>query len=77
MTELTDAARNALPDSAFGLPDRRAFPMPDAGHARNALARASEAYRKGTLTSAEKAQIDRMAHRLLGTGEPGEPVSTG
>lgn len=31
--------RNELPDSAFGLPERREYPMPDAAHVR-----AAEAY---------------------------------
>ncbi|WP_370453486.1 DUF6582 domain-containing protein [Parabacteroides sp. AM08-6] len=37
--KLDTAERRELPDSAFGLPDRREFPMPDAAHVR-----AAEAY---------------------------------
>ena len=36
---LEAAERHALPDSAFGIPERREFPMPDAAHVR-----AAEAY---------------------------------
>jgi hypothetical protein len=37
--ELTDAKRDALPDSAFAFPDKRKEPLVDASHVRNALAR--------------------------------------
>jgi hypothetical protein len=37
--ELTTAERNDLPDSAFAFPGRRAEPLTDAAHVRNALAR--------------------------------------
>ncbi len=36
---LTDAERKELPDSVYGLPERREYPMPDAAHVR-----AAEAY---------------------------------
>lgn len=40
MTDRLDAAeRHALPDSDYGLPERREYPMPDAAHVR-----AAEAY---------------------------------
>ena len=39
--------------------------MPDKSHARNAKARASQQRKKGDLTAAEKAQIDRKADRIL------------
>lgn len=37
--KLDTAERRELPDSVFGLPDRREYPMPDAAHVR-----AAEAY---------------------------------
>ena len=64
--KLTPSQRDALPDSAFGLPSLRAYPMQDAAHARNALARAAEEYNRGNLLSFEKAEIDRKAHEILG-----------
>jgi hypothetical protein len=66
MVELSTNERNALADSAFGLPHKRTYPMPDASHARNAKARATEEYNRGNLSSAEKAQIDRKADEILG-----------
>ena len=36
---LTDEEKKELPDSVFGLPERREYPMPDAAHVR-----AAEAY---------------------------------
>jgi hypothetical protein len=41
MAKLTAAIRNKLPSTAFAEPGARKFPIPDASHARNALARAS------------------------------------
>ena len=41
MARLTTAGRKGLSDSAFALSGRR-FPIHDASHARNALARASQ-----------------------------------
>lgn len=55
--ELTTKARNALPSSAFALPGRR-FPIPDAAHARNALARVSQ-----HGTPEEKAKVRAAVHR--------------
>ncbi len=65
MAQLSTDERNALPDKAFGLPRKRAYPMPDASHARDAKARASQEFNLGNLTAAERAQIDRKADRIL------------
>ncbi len=65
MARLTAHDRDKLPGSAFGLPDQRAYPMPDVHHARDAKARAAEEYNRGNLTAAEKAQIDRKADKIL------------
>ena len=66
MTKLTTEERDALPDSAFGLPDERAYPIPDKAHARNAKARAAEEFHAGRLTAAQKNQIDARADAVLG-----------
>jgi hypothetical protein len=66
MTALSAQARDALPDSAFGLPEHRTYPMPNAAHARNAKARASEELHKGNLTAQEKLRIDSKADEILG-----------
>ena len=36
MVELSTNVRNALADTAFGLPHKRTYPMPDASQARKA-----------------------------------------
>jgi hypothetical protein len=40
--------------------------MPDASHARNAKARASQAVNAGRMSSPEKAKIDSKANKVLG-----------
>ena len=52
MAKLTAATRNALPDSAFAIPEDRAYPIPDKSHADNALSRVS-----GNGTPEEKARV--------------------
>lgn len=42
MAKLTSARRNALPPKSFAEPGKRAYPIPDKSHARNALARVSQ-----------------------------------
>lgn len=59
------ARRNALPAQTFGLPGQRKYPMPDASHAANAKARATQQENKGNLSPAQKAQIDAKANRIL------------
>jgi hypothetical protein len=41
MSKLNAQKRNALPDTAFALPEKRAYPIPDRGHAQAALGRAT------------------------------------
>lgn len=57
MAKLTAKKRNALPASTFAGPDR-SYPIPDASHARNALARASQ-----NASPALKAKIRAKVHR--------------
>ena len=57
MVELTKKKRNALGPSQFALPKRR-YPIPNVGHARNALARVAQ-----NGTPAEKAQVLAAVHR--------------
>jgi hypothetical protein len=65
MATLDEQDRKRLERSKFGLPDERKYPMPDASHARNAKARASQQRREGNLTREEKRRIDRKADRML------------
>lgn len=66
MAKLTAAKRKKIPKKEFGLPGRRAYPMEDKAHARNAKARASEMENKGKLSPSAKAKIDAKADRVLG-----------
>ena len=64
MTELTTKARNRLPDSAFAGPGR-SYPVNDASHARNALARASQQRNAGKLSDAIYSRIVAKARKKL------------
>jgi hypothetical protein len=66
MAILKAARRNKLAKSTFGLPGERKYPMPDASHARNALARASQQLGKGNLSLAQAQKIRAKAYRKLG-----------
>ncbi len=65
MSELTSRKRDRLPDSTFGLPEERKYPMPDTSHAANAKARASQMEEKGELTASQHRTIDRKADDIL------------
>lgn len=52
MAKLTTKQRKALPKKAFAEPGKRAYPIPDKSHARNALSRVAQ-----HGTPAEKAQV--------------------
>lgn len=66
MAKLNAAARKRIPSSEFGLPGRRAYPMPDRAHAADAKARATQAVKAGRMSSSTKAKIDAKANRKLG-----------
>jgi hypothetical protein len=65
MAELKEKKRDSLKSTTFGLPEERKYPMPDKSHAANAQARASQQVKKGNLTKAEEAKIDRKADKIL------------
>ena len=65
MSPLTKTARDALHDSDFGLPEARAYPMPDVVHARIAKARAAEEFNRGILSPGDRARIDAKADGIL------------
>lgn len=58
MAKLTAKKRNALKTSSFAEPGKRAYPINDPSHARNALARVSQ-----HGTPAEKAKVRAAVHR--------------
>ena len=71
MATLTTKQRNAIPPGKFGIIDSRGkghYPMPDASHAVNAKARATQMVNAGKLTPSAKAQIDAKANRILNKG---------
>ncbi len=72
--KLPAKARNALPSKSFGLPAERAYPMPDASHAANAKARATQQANKGNLSPAQHAAINAKANKVLGGAHSYEPI---
>ena len=65
MAELSTNARNKLPKSKFAEPDKRAYPIEDKPHARNAKARAAQAVKAGRMSKAEETKIDRKADAVI------------
>lgn len=61
MAKLFSSTRKSLPKSSFGLPGKRAYPMPDKTHANLAKAMASR-----YATSSQKKEIDAKANKVLG-----------
>jgi hypothetical protein len=66
MAKLSTKARKSLPKSDFGLPGKKAYPMPDRSHAANAKARASQAVNAGRMGKGTEAKIDAKADKVLG-----------
>ena len=65
MAELKAKTRNKLPKKDFAEPGKRAYPIEDKPHARNAKARASQAVKAGRMSKAEKGRIDKKADTVL------------
>jgi hypothetical protein len=65
MAKLDAHDRNNLSAKDFAEPGKRAYPIEDKAHARNAKARASQAVRAGRMSKAEEAEIDRKADRVI------------
>lgn len=57
MAKLTSHERNSLPKSDFAEPGKRAYPIPDKSHARNALARVAQ-----HGSPSEKKQVRAAVH---------------
>jgi len=68
MSKLTTKQRKAMPQSDYALPGKR-FPVEDKNHARNALARAAQGVKAGTLSPAQKAKVDAAANKTLNKGK--------
>lgn len=70
MAMLTTKRRNKLPKASFALPAQRKYPIPDAAHARDALARVAA---NGTL--AQQAQVRAAVRRKfkgIAVSKPGK-----
>jgi len=67
MAELTTKKRNALPSKSFAIPSKRAYPIEDIAHARNALARVA-----AFGTEAEKAQVRTAVYKRYPELKPEE-----
>jgi len=70
VTKLTTKARKKLPKKDFGLPGRKAYPMPDKSHAANAKARATQMVDKGKLSPSAAAKIKAKANKVLKGKKP-------
>jgi hypothetical protein len=68
MAKLNTDARKKLSTKDFAEPKKRAFPVEDKAHARNAKARASQAAKAGRMSKAEEGKIDRKADAVLRKG---------
>ena len=68
MAELKAKTRNKLPAKDFAEPKKRAYPIEDKAHARNAKARASQAVHAGRMSKAEASTIDKKADKVLNKG---------
>jgi hypothetical protein len=58
MAKLTTRTRKVVPNSSFVFPDKRSYPIPDASHARNALARVAQ-----HGTPYQKKKVSAAVHR--------------
>jgi len=65
MSDLTKKTRDKLPAKEFAEPEKRAYPIEDKAHARNAKARASQAVKSGRMPKAEEARIDKKADKVI------------
>jgi hypothetical protein len=67
VAELDAKDRKKLPAKKFAEPERRAYPIEDKAHARNAKARASHAVKAGRMSRAEAGKIADKADAVLKT----------
>lgn len=67
MAKLTSSQRNRLPASDFAGPDR-SYPINDASHARNALARASQ-FAPASVKAKIRAKVKKKFPQIQVEGE--------
>jgi hypothetical protein len=68
MAKLDTADRKKIPAGKFAEPEKRAYPIENKAHARNAKSRASQAVKAGRMSKAEETRIDKKADSVLGKG---------
>lgn len=68
MSKLSSKSRAALPKSAFAGAGR-SYPVPDAAHAANAKARATQQVNAGKMSPSTAQKIDAKANKVLGKGK--------
>jgi hypothetical protein len=66
MAKMSYKEKKSLPKSEYGEPGEKKYPMPDRSHAANAKARASQMVKKGKLSEAAAARINKKANAILG-----------
>ena len=67
MSKLDTADRKKIPAKDFAEREKRAYPIENKAHARNAKARASQAVKAGRMSKAEENRIDKKADHVLKT----------
>jgi hypothetical protein len=65
MARLDAEDRKKLPAKDFAEPGKRAYPIEDKAHARNAKARAAQQAHAGRMSKSEEKKIDRKADAVL------------
>jgi hypothetical protein len=65
MAKLSESDRDKLPASKFAEPEKRAYPIEDAAHAKNAKARASQAVKARRMSKAEESKIGKKADTVI------------
>jgi hypothetical protein len=68
MSKLATKQRRHLSKDQFAEPAKRAYPIEDKAHARNAKARASQAVKAGRMAKAEESTIDKKADTVIEQG---------
>jgi hypothetical protein len=68
MAKLTAKTRNELPKSDFAVPSKRAYPVEDKAHARNALARVAQ---NGSAREKEEGR-KKVEGKFSGIGKKGK-----
>ena len=65
MSKLETRQRKHLSADQFAEPRKRAYPVEDKAHARNAKARASQAVKAGRMPKSEERTIDEKADKVI------------